>query len=133
MESNNLGEHRDVSGGVFVQASYRRGPLAADGPHDDAALGARVRGWGAELSFAAPDAIYSYSSPGYWLAGYAIEQAIAEGRDPDEETRGEANILDQVRSQEDDGAGEAEEEAMGSHPSAAAAGRGLQRPAGWPR
>jgi S-DNA-T family DNA segregation ATPase FtsK/SpoIIIE len=41
------------------------------------------------------------------------EQAIAEGRDPDEETRGEANILDQVRSQEDDGAGEAEEEAMG--------------------
>jgi S-DNA-T family DNA segregation ATPase FtsK/SpoIIIE len=41
------------------------------------------------------------------------EQALAEGRDPDEETRGEANILDQVRSQEDDGAGEAEEEAMG--------------------
>ncbi|MET0398143.1 MAG: DNA translocase FtsK 4TM domain-containing protein [Longimicrobiaceae bacterium] len=41
------------------------------------------------------------------------EQAIAEGRDPDEETRGEANILDQVRSQEDDGSGEAEEEAMG--------------------
>jgi S-DNA-T family DNA segregation ATPase FtsK/SpoIIIE len=41
------------------------------------------------------------------------EQAIAEGRDPDEETRGEANILDQVRSQEDDGSDEAGEEAMG--------------------
>ena len=48
---------------------------AGDGPHDDAALGARVRGWGGEMSFAAPDAIYSYSSPGYWLAGFAIEQA----------------------------------------------------------
>jgi CubicO group peptidase (beta-lactamase class C family) len=48
---------------------------AADGPHDDAALGVRVRGWGAEHSFAAPGDIYSYSGPGYWLAGYAIEQA----------------------------------------------------------
>jgi len=48
---------------------------AADGPHDDAALGARVRGWGSEHSFASPGDIYSYSGPGYWLAGYAIEQA----------------------------------------------------------
>ena len=48
---------------------------AADGPHDDAALGRRVRAWGAEHSFAQPGDIYSYSGPGYWLAGYAIEQA----------------------------------------------------------
>jgi CubicO group peptidase (beta-lactamase class C family) len=48
---------------------------AGNGPHDDAALGQRVRGWGAELFFAEPGAIYSYSTPGYWLAGYAIEQA----------------------------------------------------------
>lgn len=41
------------------------------------------------------------------------EQAIAEGRDPDEETRGEANILDQVRSQEDDGSDGGDEEEMG--------------------
>ncbi|HEX2190278.1 MAG TPA: DNA translocase FtsK 4TM domain-containing protein [Longimicrobiaceae bacterium] len=41
------------------------------------------------------------------------EQALAEGRDPDEATRGEANILDEVRSQEDDGSAEADEEAMG--------------------
>ena len=48
---------------------------AGNGPHDDAALGRRVHGWGEELFFAEPGAIYSYSSPGYWLAGYAIEQA----------------------------------------------------------
>jgi S-DNA-T family DNA segregation ATPase FtsK/SpoIIIE len=40
------------------------------------------------------------------------EQAIAEGRDPDELTRGEANILDEVRSKEDDGS-DADEEEMG--------------------
>jgi CubicO group peptidase (beta-lactamase class C family) len=45
------------------------------GPHDDAALGARVRRWGAEHLFAPPADVYSYSGPGYWLAGYAIEQA----------------------------------------------------------
>jgi CubicO group peptidase (beta-lactamase class C family) len=44
-------------------------------PHDDAALGVRVRGWGAEHVFATPSDVYSCSGPGYWLAGYAIEQA----------------------------------------------------------
>src|SRR5688500_18174773 len=48
---------------------------AGDGPHDDAALGVRVRGWGAEHSYTTPGDMYSYSGPGYWLAGYAIEQA----------------------------------------------------------
>lgn len=48
---------------------------AADGPHDPEALGARVRSWGAAMRFAAAGDIYSYSGPGYWLAGYAIEQA----------------------------------------------------------
>ena len=48
---------------------------AADGPHDDAALGVRVRGWGAEHTYTTPGDMYSYSGPGYWLAGYAIEQA----------------------------------------------------------
>jgi CubicO group peptidase (beta-lactamase class C family) len=52
---------------------------AGDGPHDDAALGARVRGWGAEHTYTSPGDMYSYSGPGYWLAGYAIEQA---GRAP---------------------------------------------------
>ena len=48
---------------------------AGDGPHDDAALGARMRSWGTEHTFTAPGDIYSYSGPGYWLAGYAIERA----------------------------------------------------------
>jgi CubicO group peptidase (beta-lactamase class C family) len=48
---------------------------AGDGPHDDAALGTRMRSWGAEHTFATPGDIYSYSGPGYWLAGYAIERA----------------------------------------------------------
>jgi CubicO group peptidase (beta-lactamase class C family) len=48
---------------------------AGDGAHDDAALGARVRGWGKEMLFTEPGDIHSYSSPGYWLAGYVIERA----------------------------------------------------------
>jgi CubicO group peptidase (beta-lactamase class C family) len=48
---------------------------AASGPHDDAALGERVKEWGAEHVFAPPGDVYSYTGPGYWLAGYAIEQA----------------------------------------------------------
>jgi CubicO group peptidase (beta-lactamase class C family) len=48
---------------------------AADGPHDDAALGVRMRRWGTEHTFTTPGDIYSYSGPGYWLAGYAIERA----------------------------------------------------------
>ena len=48
---------------------------AGDGPHDPPALGARVRTWRADELFAQPGAVYSYSGPGYWLAGYAIEQA----------------------------------------------------------
>jgi CubicO group peptidase (beta-lactamase class C family) len=48
---------------------------SGDGPHDDAALGARVRGWGPEHLFGEPGDVYSYSSPGYWLAGHVIEVA----------------------------------------------------------
>jgi CubicO group peptidase (beta-lactamase class C family) len=48
---------------------------AGSGPHDDAALGDRVREWGAEHVFAPPGDVYSYTGPGYWLAGYAVEQA----------------------------------------------------------
>ena len=48
---------------------------AASGPHDDGALGERVRRWTSAHTFAPPGDIYSYTGPGYWLAGYAIEQA----------------------------------------------------------
>lgn len=58
--------------------SHRGGMVneaAGNGRHDDAALGERVRGWGAAKTFTAAGDVYSYSGPGYWLAGYAIEQA----------------------------------------------------------
>ncbi len=45
------------------------------GLHDDAALGETARALTSELLFARPGKIYSYSNPGYWLAGYVIEAA----------------------------------------------------------
>ena len=44
-----------------------------DGPHDDAALARFVLSWKDDVSFAPPGEIYSYSNPGYHLAGYLIE------------------------------------------------------------
>ena len=43
------------------------------GRHDDDALGETVRGLKDDFFFAEPGRIYSYSNPGYWLAGYLIE------------------------------------------------------------
>lgn len=43
--------------------------------NDDEALARMVRGWKEESLFTEPGGIYSYSSPGYWLAGYVIEEA----------------------------------------------------------
>ena len=42
--------------------------------HDDGALAVMVRAWKDEVFFAEPGKIYSYSSPGFWLAGYVIEE-----------------------------------------------------------
>lgn len=44
-----------------------------EGPHDEAALGAAVRALPDSLVFDAPGKIYSYSNPGYWLAGFVGE------------------------------------------------------------
>lgn len=43
--------------------------------HDDAALGAMVRSWKDDVMFGEPGKVYSYSSPGFWLAGYVLEEA----------------------------------------------------------
>jgi CubicO group peptidase (beta-lactamase class C family) len=40
---------------------------------DDAALGENVRSWKADVFFTEPGKIYSYSSAGYWLAGFVAE------------------------------------------------------------
>ena len=47
---------------------------AGDGPLEDEALGVRVRAWKEDVFFTKPGAIYSYSSPGYWLAGFVTEE-----------------------------------------------------------
>ena len=44
-----------------------------EGPHDDSALGEAVRALPDSLVFDAPGKIYSYSNPGYWIAGFLAE------------------------------------------------------------
>jgi CubicO group peptidase (beta-lactamase class C family) len=44
------------------------------GLHDDAALGNQVRGLKDDSFFTEPGRIFSYSNPGYWLAGFVVEQ-----------------------------------------------------------
>ncbi len=41
--------------------------------HDDEALGRMVRGWKEDAQFTEPGQVYSYASPGFWLAGHVIE------------------------------------------------------------
>ena len=45
------------------------------GPHDDSALATACRALTDRLVFAEPAKIYSYSNPGFWLAGLAAEVA----------------------------------------------------------
>ena len=48
------------------------------GRHDDEALGAGIKSWKADRLFTRPGDIYSYSNPGYWLAGYTAECAAGK-------------------------------------------------------
>src|ERR1044071_547411 len=51
------------------------GDFSAPPPlHDDSALAAMVRFWKDYVRFGEAEKIYSYSSPGFWLAGYVIEE-----------------------------------------------------------
>lgn len=42
--------------------------------NDDEGLARNVRSWKDDVLFAEPGRVYSYSSPGFWLAGFAVEQ-----------------------------------------------------------
>jgi CubicO group peptidase (beta-lactamase class C family) len=42
--------------------------------YDDAALGNMVRSWKDDVFFAEQGAIYSYSSAGFWLSGFVVEE-----------------------------------------------------------
>jgi CubicO group peptidase (beta-lactamase class C family) len=44
-----------------------------EGLHDDTALGVACREFKDNLAFTEPGKVYSYSNPGYWLAGLAAE------------------------------------------------------------
>lgn len=41
---------------------------------DDESLGKMVRGWKDDVLFAGQGEIYSYSSPGFWLSGFVVEE-----------------------------------------------------------
>jgi len=43
------------------------------GSHDDAALGNGIRAWTDAWLFTDPGRIFSYSNPGFWMAGYLVE------------------------------------------------------------
>ncbi len=43
------------------------------GSHDESSLGEGIRKWKPDFLFTEPGKIYSYSNPGYWLAGYLAE------------------------------------------------------------
>ncbi len=42
--------------------------------HDDSALARMIRGWKDDALFGESGRVYSYASPGFWLAGYVIEE-----------------------------------------------------------
>ncbi|MGQ0736948.1 MAG: serine hydrolase domain-containing protein [Acidobacteriota bacterium] len=48
------------------------------GRHDDEALASGIRAMKATMLFAEPQAIYSYSNPGYWMSGLVVEQVVGK-------------------------------------------------------
>ncbi|WNG59754.1 beta-lactamase family protein [Archangium gephyra] len=45
---------------------------------DDTALGEMVRGWKGDYLFAPPGDVFSYTGPGYWLAGLVLERVYGK-------------------------------------------------------
>lgn len=58
---------------ILSHTSGLKDDAVMNGRHDDAALGEEIRRWKADWLFTTPGAIYSYSNPGYWLAGLVAE------------------------------------------------------------
>lgn len=48
------------------------------GSHDETALGHGIHQWKPSFLFTEPGRIYSYSNPGYWLAGYLAETIVGK-------------------------------------------------------
>ncbi|MDX2153610.1 MAG: serine hydrolase domain-containing protein [Bryobacteraceae bacterium] len=58
-------------------AGLRDEPALA-GPDDEAALGQMVLSWKDDIFFTQPGRVFSYSNPGYWLAGYLAERVAGK-------------------------------------------------------
>ncbi|MGH9752610.1 MAG: serine hydrolase domain-containing protein [Blastocatellia bacterium] len=59
---------------LLSQSAGLRDFAATVTSNDDAALGNQARSWKEDVFFTEPGEIYSYSSPGYWLAGLVAEE-----------------------------------------------------------
>ena len=58
---------------ILSHTSGLKDAAVMNGRHDDASLGEEIRAWKSDWLFTKPGAIYSYSNPGYWLAGFVAE------------------------------------------------------------
>jgi CubicO group peptidase (beta-lactamase class C family) len=63
---------------ILSHTSGLKDEAVMNGRHDDAALGEEIRQWKADWLFTKPGAIYSYSNPGFWLAGLVVESVTGK-------------------------------------------------------
>ncbi len=63
---------------ILSHTSGLKDEAVMNGRHDDAALGEEIRQWKSDWLFTKPGAIYSYSNPGFWLAGLVVESVTGK-------------------------------------------------------
>jgi CubicO group peptidase (beta-lactamase class C family) len=63
---------------ILSHTSGLKDDAVMHGRHDDAALGEEIRQWKPDWLFTKPGAIYSYSNPGFWLAGLVVESVTGK-------------------------------------------------------
>jgi CubicO group peptidase (beta-lactamase class C family) len=63
---------------LLSHTSGLRDETSYSGPHDDAALGTFVRSWTSDYLFTEPGDVFSYSNPGYALAGFVLGEVTGK-------------------------------------------------------
>jgi CubicO group peptidase (beta-lactamase class C family) len=63
---------------LLSQTSGLRDAPASWGSHEESALAASIRGWGDDHIFLPPGEVFSYSNPGFALAGLVLEAAAGK-------------------------------------------------------
>lgn len=63
---------------ILSHTSGLKDEAVMNGRHDDAALSDEIRKWKPDWLFTKPGAIYSYSNPGFWLAGLVVESVTGK-------------------------------------------------------